>query len=344
MHRQILRPVSTVLFAFITITLGNCGITSAQEKQWCEYPGGNGPGKGKHIVLIAGDDEYRSEEALPMLGKILAVRHGFKCTVLFPINEDGIIQPNYQESIPGMDVLESADLVILGLRFRNLPEDQMEHFDRYVESGKPIIGLRTSTHAFRIPKDKKFGRYSFNSKVEGWEGGFGQRVLGDTWVSHHGHHGKESTRGIVNSALASHPVLFGVDDVWGPSDVYEIKRLPSSAQILMYGQVIDGMKPVDKPVQNRKNDPMMPLVWLMDYKTSSGKAARILCTTMGAATDFESDDLRRVIVNSSFWMLGLEKSITRDLDVSYVDKYEPTDFGFETFKKGRRPKFYDLKN
>ena len=65
--------------------------TQTQEKLWCEYSGTEGVGAGKHIVLVSGDDEYRSEEALPMLGKILAVRHGFKCTVLFPVNEQGII-------------------------------------------------------------------------------------------------------------------------------------------------------------------------------------------------------------------------------------------------------------
>ena len=85
-------------------------------KQWVTYPGGEGPGKGKHIVLVAGDDEYRSEEALPMLGKILAVHHGFKCTVLFPINPDSEIQPDYQTNIPGLEQLDDADRGGLELR------------------------------------------------------------------------------------------------------------------------------------------------------------------------------------------------------------------------------------
>src|SRR5207249_2354615 len=113
------------------------------------YDGTNGPGKGKHIVLVSGDEEYRSEEALPQLGKILAKRHGFKCTVLFAINpKDGTIDPNRNDNIPGLKALRNADLAIFFLRFRNLPDDQMKEVVDYVESGRPIIGLRTATHSF----------------------------------------------------------------------------------------------------------------------------------------------------------------------------------------------------
>src|SRR6266550_1186552 len=93
------------------------------------YEGKEGPGKGKHIVFLSGDEEYRSEEGLPMLAKILAIRHGFKCTVLFPINPaDGTIDPTIQTNIPGMQALQTADLVVMLLRFRELPDDQMKHF------------------------------------------------------------------------------------------------------------------------------------------------------------------------------------------------------------------------
>src|SRR6266446_3480 len=97
------------------------------------FQGTRGPGKGKHIVLVSGDDEYRSEEALPQLAKILAKQHGFKCTVLFPIDkETGEIKPDYQENIPGLELLRSADLMVMFLRFRNLPDDQMAYIFEYV--------------------------------------------------------------------------------------------------------------------------------------------------------------------------------------------------------------------
>src|ERR1022692_892414 len=73
------------------------------------YPGKTGPGQGKHIVFLAGDEEYRSEEGLPMLAKILAVRHGFKCTVVFAINPaDGTIDPLPLTNMPRLAALDSA--------------------------------------------------------------------------------------------------------------------------------------------------------------------------------------------------------------------------------------------
>src|SRR5688572_33123467 len=110
-------------------------------KDWVEYQG-----KGKHIVLLAGDEEYRSEEALPMLGKILAIRHGFSCTVLFPINPaDGTIDPNNQTNITGLEKLKDADMCVLFLRFRELPDDQMKHFVDFLNAGKSLLAIRTST-------------------------------------------------------------------------------------------------------------------------------------------------------------------------------------------------------
>src|SRR6266481_2177352 len=112
----------------------------AGAKDWVVYEGKQGPGKGRHIVFITGDEEYRSEEGMPMLAKILAVRHGFKCTVLFPINPaDGTIDPNNQTNIVGMDALKNADLVVMVLRFRELPDDQMKYFVDYLNSGKAIL-------------------------------------------------------------------------------------------------------------------------------------------------------------------------------------------------------------
>ena len=119
------------------------GFSRAQGKDWVVYEGEDGPGQGKHIVLISGDEEYRSEEALPQLGKILATHHGFKCTVLFAIGEDGEIDPTCVDNIPGLEALRSADLMVIATRFRNLPDEQMKHIVDYVEAGKPIIGMRT---------------------------------------------------------------------------------------------------------------------------------------------------------------------------------------------------------
>lgn len=334
------------LVALGGLLAGLGGVSAAQaESAGVVYQGGEGPGSGKHIVLVAGDDEYRSEEALPMLGKILAVRHGFKCTVLFSINpETGEIDPGYQTNIPGLEALQTADMMVIATRFRELPDEQMKHVAQFVQSGKPILGLRTATHAFfyRQNKNSPYAKYSFNSSE--WKGGFGQQVLGDTWISHHGAHGRQSTRGVVNPEQAAHPILRGVTDVWGPTDVYGIRNLTDEADVLMHGQVLQGMKPSDPPLEGKKNDPMMPLVWTKSYTGESGKTSRVVCTTMGASVDLESAGLRRLLVNACYWGLGMEDQIGSATNVDLVGEYAPTFFGFNKFKRGVKPADHALGN
>lgn len=314
-----------------------------RAKDWVVYEGNKGPGRGKHIVFLSGDEEYRSEEGLPMLAKILAVRHGFKCTVLFPIHPaDGTIDPNVSTNIPGMETLRDADMVVMLLRFRELPDDKMQYFVDFLNSGKPILGLRTSTHAFNYKsKESRFVKFGYNNKE--WPGGFGQQVLGDTWVSHHGNHGKESARGVINPEKKNHPILKGVDDIWGPSDVYGITHLPKDAEVLVYGQVLEGMKPTDKPVEGKKNDPLMPLVWVRNYTGEKGKTSKIITTTMGASVDLENEGLRRLLVNACYWALGLEKKIPKQNNVDYVGEYKPTFFGSNKAQKGIKPSDHELR-
>src|SRR5712692_5198512 len=145
-------------------------VQDTKELPWVVYEGARGPGKGKHIVLVSGDEEYRSEEALPQLGMILAKHHGFTCTVLFAIDpKDGTINPNVNNNIPGLEALDKADLMIIFTRFRDLPDEQKKHFVDYIESGRPIIGMRTATHAFQLKSSKTYARYTWDS--EEWPGG-----------------------------------------------------------------------------------------------------------------------------------------------------------------------------
>jgi glucose/arabinose dehydrogenase/azurin/type 1 glutamine amidotransferase len=300
-----------------------------------------GTPNGKHIVFLSGDEEYRSEEGLPMLAKILSQRDGFKCTVLFPIDPDGTIDPNNQTNLPGAEALDSADAIVMLLRFRNWPDDQMKHFVDAVERGVPIIGLRTATHSFAF----KGGTYaSYN--------GFGKKVLGEHWVNHWGSHKKEATRAIIEPDNNDSPLLNGVGDIFVTTDVYEAYP-PADATILLRGQVLKGMNPTDLPADYTKkrstdhkeqgvNDPMMPIAWSRINKDEkTGRQNRVLCTTMGAATDLQSEDLRRLIVNGIYWGLGMP--VPAKADVAYVDDYKPSPFGFNEFRKGMKPDDYALK-
>ncbi|MEY2705953.1 MAG: hypothetical protein RL407_2015 [Bacteroidota bacterium] len=313
------------------------------EPSFLQFQGGEGPGQGKHIVLIAGDDEYRSEESMPMLAKIFSQSYGFKTSVLFPIDpSSGDVVPSYQWNIPGMEQLQSADLVILLIRFRELPDVQSRYLEEYLLAGKPILGLRTSTHAFAYQKDKTspYAKWDWMSKVPGWEQGFGKRIFGETWVNHHGVHGKEGTRALVNGVKqeANHPILRGVKDIWGPSDVYGIRNLPSEAEVFLYGQSTAGMD-AQAPLIWEKS--LMPIAWVKPYRLEEGKPGLAFATTMGASLDFLSADLRRLVVNASFWLLGMGDAVKADLNVDYVGTYRPTPFGFDTFRKGMRVKDFN---
>ena len=303
----------------------------ADDRPWVVYEGGEGIGKGKHIVLVSGDEEYRSEEALPQLGKILAKHHGFKCTVLFAIDpKTGIINPNVNNNIPGLENLKSADLMVIFTRFRNLPDEQMKHVADYLDAGKPVVGLRTATHAFNIPGSKAYAKYSWGSKKH-WEGGFGRQVLGETWVAHHGAHGSQATRGIIAPGAKDHPILRGIKDgdVFGPTDVYTVRLpLPGDSKPLVLGQVVAGMKPNDPPLEGRKNDPMMPVAWVKTYQGAEGQSGRVFTTTMGASQDLLYEGTRRMIVNACLWAAGLEDKIPEKTNVDLVGRYNPTAFRF----------------
>lgn len=326
------------LMAFVMIIVFNLACQAQKDVQWLQFEGKEGPGKGKHIVLISGDDEYRSEESMPMMGKLLAEHYGFKCTVLFPIDpKTGDIVPSYQNNIPGLEHLETADLMILLTRFRELPDEQTKHFNDFLLAGKPIIGLRTATHAFHIEKNKDspYAKYDWRNKSEGWIGGFGQQILGETWVAHHGDHGKEGTRALIDgpAQLADHPILRGVKDIWVASDVYTAKNLIPEAKVLVYGQPTKGMT-ADAALIWEKS--VMPIAWTKEYQIEGGKKGKVFTTTMGASVDLESADLRKLIVNAAFWSLDMSDNITENMNVTLVGNYQPTPFGFGTFRKGMK--------
>jgi type 1 glutamine amidotransferase len=328
-----------LLSAFFVLALT---ATVQAADPWVVYEG-DGPGKGKHIVLVSGDEEYRSEETLPQLAKILAKQHGFKCTVLFAIDKDGTINPNVNNNIPGLEALKTADLMIIFTRFRNLPDEQLKHVVEYVEAGKPIIGLRTATHAFAL-QSKTYGKYTWNNKE--WDGGFGRQILGETWISHHGDHGKQSTRGILAKAEVKHPILRGIadGDIWGTTDVYGVKLpLPGDSLPLVLGQVLEGMKPTDKPVTTKKNDPMMPVAWTKTYTVTPGKTGRVFTTTMGASEDLASEGMRRLLVNATYWAMGMEDKIPEKSKADIVGEFKPSPFRNNGFIKGVKPEDLAIK-
>jgi hypothetical protein len=310
-----------------------------ESPKWLTYPGGEGPGRGKHVVLVAADQEYRSEQSMPMLAKILSKRHGFDCTVLFSLNEKGDVDPTQKirwqdktvmHSIPGLEHLASADLLVLFPRLITLPDDQIRHIITYLDSGKPVIGIRTANHGFL----ENFPYVKDGKKVR-----FGDDVLGGSFRGHHGNWHADSTRGILVEEVKGHPILTGVANIWGPSDVYRTyakdSTLPADCQALVYGQPLMGRRADDQV--NTKKEPL-PIAWTKTWTGNTGKTARVFHVTMGSGKDYESSGLRRLTINAVYWCLGMEKSIQSTSNVDLVGDYKPLASGFNYEKLGVIPR------
>jgi type 1 glutamine amidotransferase len=236
-----------------------------------------------HIVFVIGDHEYSSESTLPALAEELKKRYGFQTTVLksFP-DQDA------ERDIPGLEALARADLAVFYLRWRQLPREQVEHIRAYVDSGKPVIGFRTTTHAFNYPK---------GHELEKWNA-FGAEVLGSPpgWGNGHTHYGHTSSTDVtIVPEAASHPILKGVDKEFHVrSWLYHVvpNYPPASATRLLMGRSVNPEK--KDAVEN-------PVAWT--YKTAAG--GRVFTTTLGHPEDFRVEAFQRLVVNAVHWASGL---------------------------------------
>jgi hypothetical protein len=275
---------------------------------------------------------------MPMLAKILSVHHSFSCTVLFALNEKGEIDPDVMDNIAGIEHLKSADLLIVYSRFLKLPDDQLQHFFDYLDSGKPVIGIRTANHGFTkfyVEKDGKKKNYSVN----GENMRFGYHVLGGTFGGHSGGWHREATRGVIAKGKENHPILKGVEDVFGPTDVYATRpqELYGDSEAIVLGQPLKGLKPTDKPNEEK---PPLPIAWTKTWTGNGGKSARVFQVTMGSAEDYLSEGLRRLTVNAAYWCLSMEKSIPEKSKVDIVGTYKPSKSDVKKHVKGRTPVYY----
>ncbi|TWU24974.1 Trehalose utilization [Novipirellula galeiformis] len=324
------------LTALAVFTLG-VALLSAQhsfaEDGPLVYQGDSGIGSGKHLVFLAGDHEYRSEEALPALARILAKRHGFKCTVLFNLDpKTGFILPG-NSHMPHTEVIDSADLLVFGLRFQNFPAPQMQPIVDYLKRGGPVVGVRTSTHAFKIPTDSPFAKYDFQYKGAEMKGGFGRQVLGETWAGHYGKNHVMSTRLEIVPENADHPILRGVKDLWVQAGGYWTDP-EANCVVLANAQPLQGMAHDSPPAKDKQP---CPGAWVRTYQSESGTAGRVFTTTYCASEDILNDGFRRLMINGCLWALGSEDNITDDLNVEFVGPYDPSTFSFEGHRKNVKP-------
>lgn len=292
--------------------------------------------QGQHVVFVTGDEEYRSEESMPMLAEILERHHGMRTTVLYAVGADGFVDPTVTDNIPGLAALDSADLMVVFTRFRALPDSQLGHILRYAESGRPMVGFRTATHAFRYPAESP---HSARLNDE-WP----RRVFGQRWIVHHGHFEDGSARLTAVRPLSwrtAHPILRGVEPFEAYSWLYHVdgggEMLEGDSRPLLVGEALRSTHAESGdlhryPLTN-------PVAWTRSYTGESGTPARVFFTTLGHPYDFHEPSMRRLAINGILWALGMEDRIPAGgAAADPVRPYEPNNSGFgRVFKEGLRP-------
>ncbi len=208
------------------------------------------------VVLVSGEDEYHSAKTLPAFAKFLETNDALKTVYL---------ERQKPDSIPGLDALDRADLLIVFARRMTLPEDQLKKFQKYFNSGKPVVGLRTASHAFQ------------NWLV------FDKQVLGGNYL---GHYGKDATPKIARSSEArEHPILRGVPETFSSAgSLYRNTPLQTNTTLLLIGTIPDHNEPV---------------AWTHSYR-----GTRIFYTSLGHEKDFEDEAFRRLLANAVHWALN----------------------------------------
>lgn len=338
------RPMIRIPFVSFAATrtaicLALFSLASPVVAQTLVYEGSEGIGKGKHIVFIANDHEYRSEQTCPLLAKILAKHYGFRCTVLFGIGEDGTIQSG-GAPIPGIEALRDADLLFFFTRFMNLPDEQAEELVNYFERGGPVVGVRTSTHCFN-GQQGKWEKLNFRYAGEDYRGGLGEQIFGNTWDRERGqsHYGSNHQMGGTVRVIegVKHPIVKGLSEFHTYSGAYK-SQPPADATPLLEIQVLNTFGPsgdinTEKPIVN--------VGWTRkSYTAPSGdkKNARVVYASFGASEDMLVDHARRFLVHSCLWAVGLEKEIKRKMDVSIVGTYSPSPYnGGAFYYEGVKP-------
>ncbi len=272
-----------------------------------------------HVVFIIGDHEYRSEESMPMIGGILERELGAKISYCFAMDDNRTLNPSREDHIDNLKALKTADLVVFFTRFRALPDNELKYITDYVESGKPVVGFRTSTHTFL---------YKDNAKKEYLNNEWAAKLFGQQWVTHHGHFddGKNPLTSV--SIIKPHSILNSIKPFDAYSWLYHVDggdwKLNGACDLLLQGKALKTSHEteLDKfPISN-------PVAWTKTYTGKSKKTARVFFTTLGHPYDFKNENMRKLAVQGMYWALGKENLIPKNgLNVTPISEYNPSNSG-----------------
>lgn len=271
--------ISSFRYLFLIAFLFSIGAVTSVIAQTKSTPKSSKP----LVVFVTGDHEYSGEETLPIIAAELEKNYGMRAVVLkaYPNH-------NSEKNIPGLEILKDADLAVFYLRWRQLPQDQLDLIDAYLKTGKPVMGFRTTTHAFNFPKDdprvkwNAFGEFALNSPP-GWGGKAGH--------THYGHN--SSTDVTIVKEQAKNPILTGVNPSFhARSWLYRV--LPDypvkGSTWLLMGKAVN---PDKVATEN-------PVAWT----GTNSFGGKVFMTTLGHPDDFREESFQRLIVNAIHWELG----------------------------------------
>ncbi len=229
-----------------------------------------------HVVLIAAESEYESQKTLPEFARKHLDRD-YHCACLAATAPEG----SGRDDIPGLEAVDDADLVVLSMRRRSLPVVQMDHLERYLRAGKPLVALRTSVVPFQTKKDPEPGYVVWDR--------FDSEVLG---CNYQGYNPASRATGCdvwTAPEAVGHPILECVAaNFHSPSWIYRQRPLAATTTTLLVGRW-------------SPEDPDEPVAW-----TNTVDGGRVFYTTLGHPGDFENEPFNRMLVNAVRWALGRE--------------------------------------
>lgn len=229
-----------------------------------------------HIVFMIGEDEYRTEETLPKFAEDELKSKGYGITI---IHADGGNKNDFRGIT---EALKKADLLFLSVRRRTPLKEQLDAVRAHLEAGKPLVGIRTASHAFALrPKDKLE-----DPKLAIWQE-FDPEVLGGHYTGHYG----AGPKSVITAApgAKNHPILSGVNvaSLVGNASLYKVSPLVKEARPLLIGTIPD--------------QPAEPVAWTHLY---GPKRARVFYTSLGNVEDFGNGEFRKLLANAVRWALG----------------------------------------
>jgi type 1 glutamine amidotransferase len=211
------------------------------------------------VCLVSASAEYKSDETLAEFQKFIEAGYNAACTRVFGGDKG--------TSLPGLEAIDSCDVMVLFTRRVTLPPDQLERVKKYFQAGRPVVGLRTASHAFQnyLELDKE--------------------VLGGNYSGHYGA-GPVTQVSIVEKAR-EHPILAGVKPFTSAASLYKNVGVAADIELLLNGTITD---------PKEKKDVTHPLAW-----TRMHNGGRVFYTSLGAPVDFANENFRRMLVNAIFW-------------------------------------------